>query len=148
LRLIDVKEAQPSHATRRGKLTPLDDAERVVRGARALVPGLGERMLAASILRRRVVVRELMPQEHKVSLEGLDSTEGQEIARYLGGVVGRAHGRQLEVEAAQEWAAEVGKKKHPHVPPRWLFEALLTLVSAHEVEYLRHCAVQKLKAHK
>ncbi|MGZ3450864.1 MAG: DUF2252 family protein [Polyangiales bacterium] len=145
LRLIDLKQARPSHATRRGKVTPPDDAERVVRGARALVPALGERMLAASLLGKRVVVRELMPQEHKVSLEGLDPGEGREIARYLGEVLGRAHGRQLDAEAAEEWAREVGKKRTRPVPPKWLFEALLSLVSIHEVEYLRHCAAAPLR---
>jgi uncharacterized protein (DUF2252 family) len=140
LRLIDLKQALASHAVRRGKGTPRDEADRVVRGARALVPALGDRMLAASILGHRVVVRELMPQEHKVSLEGLDPSEGRELARYLGEVLGRAHGRQLDPEGAAKWAAEVAPKKKRDVPPKWLFEPLLHLVSAHEVEYLRHCA--------
>lgn len=149
LRLIDLKQALPSSAMRRGKLTPADDAERVVRGARALVPALGERMMSASLLGRRVVVRELMPQEHKVSLHDLEPDEGREIARYLGEVLGRAHGRQLEVEVAQAWAKEVMKKNKPRpVPPRWLFDSLLTLVSVHEVEYLRHCAASVEEAQK
>lgn len=142
LRLVDVKEALPCHAPARGaRKVPRDDAERVVRGARALVPALGERMLAASVLRKRVVVRELMPQEHKVTLVDLDPAEAIPVGRYLGEVIGRAHGRQMHGDDARAWAKELVRKKESRaLPPEWMFEPLLDLVSTHEVAYLRHCA--------
>jgi hypothetical protein len=40
---------------------PRDNARRVLTGATALSPNLGERMMAAKLLDRSVVIRELMP---------------------------------------------------------------------------------------
>lgn len=139
LRLIDVKEALPTSAIHHPDAeTPTDDAERVVLGARALVPMFGERMLAASVLGRRVVVRELLPQDRKVNLDLLKRGEAAPIARHLGGVVGRAHARQLDAEAAHAWAAQLSPTGDGH-PPEWLWETLIELVGVHEEAYLRHC---------
>jgi uncharacterized protein (DUF2252 family) len=43
-----------------------DNAVRVVTGAKALSPNLGERMMAARLLDKAVVIRELMPQDLKI----------------------------------------------------------------------------------
>jgi uncharacterized protein (DUF2252 family) len=42
---------------------PHDNAERVVAGPRALSPNLGERIMAARLFEKNVILRELMPQE-------------------------------------------------------------------------------------
>ncbi len=141
LRLVDIKEALPANAIRHPDAsTPADDAERVVCGARALVPGFGERMLAATILGKRVVVRELLPQDRKVSLELLTPGEAVPIARHLGAVVGRAHARQMSPEVALEWAELLQRGRKGELPPEWLWEPLVKLVGVHEEAYLRHCA--------
>lgn len=141
LRLVDIKEALPSDAIRHPKgKTPTDDADRVVSGARALVPMFGERMLAATVLHRRVVVRELLPQDRKVNLDLLKRGEAAPIARHLGAVVGRAHARQLTPEQAAAWGTQLlPKGTCDGRPPDWLWETLIELVGIHEEAYLRHC---------
>ena len=74
---------------------PSDFAERVVAGACALSPYLGNRMLAATLLRRPVVVRELMPQDLKLEIDSLTPDQAIGAARFLAAVVGKAHGRQM-----------------------------------------------------
>lgn len=141
LRLVDIKEALPSHAIRHPKgKTPTDDAERVVSGARALVPMFGERMLAATVLNRHVVVRELLPQDRKVNLDLLKQGEAAPIAKHLGAVVGRAHARQLTPDQATAWSSKLlPKGTCDGHPPEWLWETLIELVGIHEEAYLRHC---------
>jgi uncharacterized protein (DUF2252 family) len=75
---------------------PRDNAIRVVTGAKALSPNLGKRMMAARLLGRAFVVRELMPQDLKIEINRLSREETMGVARYLGGGVGHAHGRQME----------------------------------------------------
>lgn len=61
--LIDIKQATPAAAPRAEHAEmPSDHAGRVVAGAVALAPHLGRRMLAARLLEKPVVVRELMPR--------------------------------------------------------------------------------------
>lgn len=142
LRLIDIKEALPARSIRHPDVTtPADDAERVVCGARALVPAFGDRMVAAEILGVRVVVRELMPQDRKVRLDVLKRGEAAPIARMLGAVIGRAHGRQMSPEVATEWASQLRPKGlAAGKPPEWLWAPLIELVAIHERAYLEHCA--------
>ncbi len=142
LRLIDVKEALPASTIRHvDATTPKEDAERVVLGARALVPTLGERMMSTTILGKGVVVRELMPQEQKVSLDVMKKGEAAPIAHHLGSVLGRAHARQLGPEQAAEWGRTLRPKSTPaNRVPEWLWEPLIQLVAVHEASYLRHCA--------
>ncbi len=140
LRLLDVKEAQPTQAPRvAGAHVPKDDAERVVHGARALSPPIGGRLLAATLEGMPVVVRELLPQEDKVSVDGLEHDEACAVARHLGGILGRAHARQLDVHDAKGWRASFGDERDVGAPPRWLWSALVPIVGRHEAAYLEHC---------
>src|SRR5258708_24873835 len=86
---------------------PLDNAERVVPGARALSPHLGERMMAARLFDKTVTVRELMPQDLKIEIEQLSREQATAIAGYLAGVVGRAHARQMDGPTRRSWQAEL-----------------------------------------
>ena len=71
--LVDVKEGVVAAAPRAPKAhMPRDNAIRVVTGARALSPNLGERMMAAKLLGKAVVVRELMPQDLKIEINRLE----------------------------------------------------------------------------
>jgi uncharacterized protein (DUF2252 family) len=139
--LVDLKEAVPAAAPRnkRAKM-PRDNAERVVIGARALSPNLGERMLPARLLDKAVVLRELMPQDIKLDIEHLNRREAMTIANYLGGVVGRAHGRQLDKAKRQEWLVDLSKNHTKSLDaPSWLWSSIVELLSLHEVAYLEHC---------
>jgi uncharacterized protein (DUF2252 family) len=139
--LVDLKEAVPAAAPRnkRAKM-PSDNAERVVTGAQALSPNLGERMLPARLLGKAVVLRELMPQDMKLEIEHLRREDAVTIARYLAGVVGRAHGRQLDKAKRQEWLTDLSKNHIKSLEaPSWLWSSIVELLSIHEVAYLEHC---------
>lgn len=142
LRLIDVKEAVPSNAPRlTGAKTPRDDATRITLGAFVLAPAIGDRMVPATVLDRRVVVRELLPQDLKASLTRLAADECEAVGRHLGAVIGRAHAKQLPPSDAAMWRKTLaGKRVDRAGPPRWLWDALVELVAVHEPAYLRHCA--------
>jgi len=101
--LVDIKQAVPSVAPAAdGADMPEDAAQRVVAGAPALSPHLGERMIAARLLHRSVFLRELAPQD--LTLEVDQFTQGQAVkaARYLAAVVGKAHARQMDRPARAE----------------------------------------------
>jgi uncharacterized protein (DUF2252 family) len=82
----------------------------VVTGAKALSPNLGERMMAARLLDKAVVIRELMPQDLKIEINRLSRQEAMDLARYLAGVVGRAHGRQMGSGQRPRMACRFGEK--------------------------------------
>jgi uncharacterized protein (DUF2252 family) len=139
--LVDVKEGVVAAAPRADKVhMPKDNAVRVVTGARALSPNLGERMMAAKLLGKAVVVRELMPQDLKIEINRLSCEEAMRLARYLAGVVGRAHGRQMEAGQRRAWRSELGKHhKGSLEAPSWLWASVVDLIALHETEYLEHC---------
>ena len=141
LALIDIKEARPTLAPRGKKAdVPTHDGERVVMGARALSPSLGERMAPASLLGTDVFVRELLPQDLKFELESLREQEAMAIAHYLASVVAVAHARQLDPAACAEWLEifRKGNAKNMNAPG-WLWAAVVDLVALHEGAYLEHC---------
>jgi uncharacterized protein (DUF2252 family) len=139
--LVDVKEGIAAAAPRAKKQKmPRDNAVRVVTGARALSPNLGERMVAASLLNRAVVVRELMPQDLKFEVDRLSREQAMQVARYLAGVVGRAHGRQMDAATRDRWRRELTRNHTTSLEaPSWLWASVVELISLHEVAYLEHC---------
>ena len=140
-RLVDIKEAVVAAApsSKSAKMPP-NNAERVVTGARHLSPFLGDRMIAAKISGRQVVIRELRPQDLKFELQGLQRAEAIGIARVMAGVVGRAHGRQLKLTERHAWAKELkGRHRKGLDAPRWLWGGVLDLSALHEAAYLEHC---------
>ncbi len=141
-RLLDIKEATPAAAPfAKGAKMPKGYAYRVLAGARALSPFLGDRMMAATVCTRPVFIRELRPQDLKFELVGLQQAEAVAVARLMAGVVGRAHGRQLPRDARAEWSKEL-KSRHGKGldAPRWLWSGVLDLAALHEAAYLDHCA--------
>jgi uncharacterized protein (DUF2252 family) len=145
--LVDIKEAVQAAAPASAKKVvgkkenaPLDFAERVVAGAQALSPFLGQRMLAATLLRRPVVVRELMPQDLKLEIETLTREEAVGAARFLAAVVGKAHARQMNAATRKRWSTELGKHHLKSLDaPGWLWKSVVELVAEHEIAYLEHC---------
>jgi uncharacterized protein (DUF2252 family) len=139
--LIDIKEAAPAAAPRARKaLMPKDNGERVVEGARHLSPALGDRMIAAELLKRSVVVRELMPQDLKLEIDQLSRQEAVDSARYLAEVVGKAHARQMDGATRRAFAASFAARKSAQLDaPSWLWTSIVELASAHEAAYLEHC---------
>jgi uncharacterized protein (DUF2252 family) len=143
--LIDIKEATTPAAPRDPKESmPRNNAERVVAGARALSPFLGERMLAAQFLSRPVVIRELMPQDLKFEMEGLSQSEAIAAAYLFAGVVGKAHARQMDSKTRQAWAVKLTPKRTTARSktlnaPSWLWSSVVELAATHEAAYLQHC---------
>jgi uncharacterized protein (DUF2252 family) len=146
--LVDIKEgveaAAPAAA---GATMPTHHGERVVAGARALSPNLGERMMAANLLGRPVVLRELMPQDLKLEVDQFSRNEAVLAANYLARVVGRAHARQLDEADRASWLSELERgHKGALDAPHWLWTSVVALAARHEQGYLEHCRRYALAA--
>jgi uncharacterized protein (DUF2252 family) len=139
--LIDIKEATPAAAPRaRDAKMPRDNGKRVVEGARHLSPALGERMMAARLLGRSVVLRELMPQDLKLEIDRLTRAEAIDSARYLAEVLGKAHARQMDAATRRAFSATFKARRSPRLDaPSWLWSSVVELISTHEAAYLEHC---------
>jgi uncharacterized protein (DUF2252 family) len=139
--LADIKEAvKPAAPAAKNAEMPRDFAKRVVTGACALSPFLGERMLTAKFLGRPVVLRELMPQDLKLEMDQLTREEAVASARYLAGVVGKAHARQMDTATTRRWVAELVRNRSKSLDaPGWLWSSVVELVANHETAYLEHC---------
>ncbi|MEG3144123.1 DUF2252 family protein [Sphingomonas sp. RT2P30] len=119
---------------------PRDNAERVVAGARALSPHLGERMVAARLLGRAVVLRELKPQDLKIEIGQFSHRDAVRAARYLAHVVGAAHARQLNKDGRTAWQTLFSRRGDAALDaPSWLWRAVVDLAGNHEAAYLEHC---------
>lgn len=142
--LIDIKEAARAAAPRdKDFAMPRDNGERVVTGARALSPYLGERMFATRVAGHAAFVRELLPQDLKIDIESLSATEAGAVALYLASVVGRAHARQMDAATQRRWAMELRRNTTKSLDaPSWLWRSVVDLLGNHEVGYLEHCRRQ------
>jgi len=141
LALVDIKEAAVSVAPS-DPTTPMpkDPAERVVAGAMALAPNLGERMIPARLLSKPVVLRELAPQDLKIEVEQFSRKEAIAAAEYLAYIVGCAHARQLTQEQQQAWRDQLIRKPDTKLDaPSWLWRSIVILAGEHEAGYLEHC---------
>jgi uncharacterized protein (DUF2252 family) len=144
--LMDIKEAIPAAApTARNVSMPRDNGKRVVEGARALSPALGDRMAAARFLKRSIVVRELMPQDLKLQIDQLTRDQAIEAARFLAEVVGKAHARQMDTATRKAFAESLNVRRSARLDaPSWLWTSVVELASAHEAAYLEHCRTYAL----
>jgi uncharacterized protein (DUF2252 family) len=138
---LDIKEATAAAAPRAARTKmPDNDAERVVTGARALSPHLGQRMVAGRVRGKPVVIRELMPQDLKLEIDSLSRDDAVMVARYLSGVVGHAHARQMTPADRKSWRAELTRRHNKTLEaPSWLWTSVVDLVGSHEIAYLEHC---------
>ena len=146
--LVDLKEAvAPAAPIARGATIPADNGERVVAGARALAPDLGDRMIAATLLDRSLFIRELAPQDLKLEVEQFTQAQAVKAARYLAYVVGKAHARQMDDAERRAWRSAL--RDHQGVAidaPSWLWESVVDLAASHEAGYLEHCRDYALAA--
>lgn len=139
--LVDIKEATKALAPRaEGVTMPRDNAERVVQGAWHLSPNLGNRMAALRLNEASVFVRELLPQDLKLNISHLDPGNATRLARYLAGVVGTAHARQMDEDLRLGWRKQLAAGRSKTLDaPSWLWRAVVDLMSLHEAAYLEHC---------
>lgn len=140
LALVDIKEAVTSVVPIKNKAaTQWDPAERVLAGAKALSPNLGDRMIAAQLLDKPVVLRELAPQDLKIEVDQFGRKEAIAAASYLSFVVGEAHARQLSDNARLAWRDTLTARDGKLDAPSWLWQSIVAMAGAHEVGYLEHC---------
>ena len=59
-----------------------DNAIRIITGAKALSPNLGDRMIAAHFSGASVVLRELKPPDLKIGVGRLTQEEAMALSRY------------------------------------------------------------------
>jgi uncharacterized protein (DUF2252 family) len=142
--IVDIKEAvkpaAPTAGSKHIAAMPRDNAQRIVCGAKALSPFLGDRMLAARFLGHPVVLRELMPQDLKFEMENLTQAEAIDAANLFAGVVGKAHARQMDPKAREAWATELTRARSKTLnAPSWLWSSVVELAATHEAAYLNHC---------
>lgn len=139
--LIDIKEGVKAAAPRYADASmPRDNAERVVEGARHLSPFLGDRMRAATLMGRSVVLREMLPQDIKLEIDELSQEDAMSVARYLAFIVGKAHARQMDDTTRRAWLRELQRNRTKSLDaPSWLWNSTVELVSGHEAGYLEHC---------
>lgn len=141
LAMIDLKEAVRSAApAAKGVSLPRHQGERVVAGARALSPNLGERITAANLMGRPIILRELMPQDLKIEVDQFTRQEAVVAAKYLSFVVGRAHARQMDRNVRRSWRRELDRHHSRRLDaPGWLWTTVVGLLARHEEAYLEHC---------
>jgi uncharacterized protein (DUF2252 family) len=139
--LVDIKEATKSASPAApGSKMPADPARRVVAGARALSPHLGDRMAAARLMGRPVFLRALAPQDLKLEVEQFTRPQAEKASRYLAYVVGKAHARQMDDVARAQWRDALQARRTAAIDaPVWLWESVVDLAGSHEKGYLEHC---------
>lgn len=97
-------------------------------------------MLAVKLEGKDLVMRELMPQDLKFDLDRLTQEQAVAAARYLAGVVGKAHGRQMDAKTRSSWLSKLRKQHLKSLDaPRWLWSSVVALIADHETAYLEHC---------
>lgn len=97
-------------------------------------------MMPARLLDKSVVIRELMPQDLKIEINRLSRQEAMDLAFYLAGVVGHAHGRQMGADQRRAWRADLAKNRKTALDaPSWLWASVVELIGLHEAAYLDHC---------
>ena len=139
--LVDIKGACASVAPAvQTAQMPSDPAKRVVTGALALSPYLGERTVAAKLLGSPVFVRELAPQDLKLEVGQFTRGEAVKAARYLAHVVGKAHARQMDRHHRAWWRKVLATPSTTALDaPSWLWRSIVELSACHEAAYLEHC---------
>ena len=96
--------------------------------------------MAAKLLGKAVVIRELMPQDLKIEINRLSRQGAMDLAHYLAGVVGLAHGRQMEPGQRRAWRSDLAKNHKASLEaPCWLWASVVELLGLHEAAYLEHC---------
>ena len=139
--LIDIKAAVAAAAPRSpDAVMPRDNGQRVLAGARALSPHLGSRMVAGRLEGQSVTLRELAPQDLKIELARTTQAEAVALGQYLGGILGQAHGRQMDDAVRTLWNTELSRSRSTTLEaPSWLWSSVVELMGLHEAAYLEHC---------
>ncbi|TPM95045.1 DUF2252 domain-containing protein [Mesorhizobium sp. B2-1-3A] len=139
--LLDVKEATAAAAPAAPHTSmPKNHAERVIAGAKAISPNLGDRMACGLLDGKPVFVRAISPQDMKLEIDSLTGEQTQTIAHHLGAIVGLSHRQQMEDAAWQSWTKDLRRTADAKADaPTWLWASVVDLLASHELAYLDHC---------
>ena len=86
------------------------------------------------------MIREMMTQDLKIEIEQLTRGDACSIARYLAGIVGHAHGRQMTLDQRRSWASDLTRNRPKTLDaPSWVWSSVVELLATHEAAYLDHC---------
>jgi uncharacterized protein (DUF2252 family) len=97
-------------------------------------------MVAAKLMGKSVIVRELLPQDLKIEVEQFSRAEAIASARYRAAVVGKAHAAQMDQATRTRWHATLARAHGQNLDaPGWLWQAVVELAATHEAAYLEHC---------
>jgi uncharacterized protein (DUF2252 family) len=128
--IFDMKEEGTPSAANLVRPPRLEPAERVVAANRACL-ARPPRMLGSTKLRRSsMLVRRLAPQEDKLDLTKLASTDLEPLARHLGSLLGAAHRRGARRPPKKPWSDKDRAR---------ILNQAVTLAGAHEAIYLAYC---------
>ena len=97
-------------------------------------------MVATRFMERQVFLRELMPQDLKLEVDRITHDEAVRAARYLAGVIGKAHARQMDGATRTAFRKGLRRQESKRLnAPSWLWSSVVELAAAHEAAYLEHC---------
>jgi uncharacterized protein (DUF2252 family) len=128
--LFDMKEARtPAGAPWLGE-THLKKAKRVLAAARACLAHPPRMIGTTKVEALSMFVRRLAPQEDKLSLERLRDEHLEDVAAYLGALLGRAHRRGALRAPREPWSKNELSA---------LVERAIVMAGLHEGAYLAMC---------
>lgn len=128
--VFDMKEqGQPSASLLLGrqKLVP---AQRVIDGFRSCVEHTIKMLGATRLAKRSMFVRWLAPQEDKLNLRNLRDADLDDLAAYLGALLGTAHLRGATRRPKKKWSASDRSE---------LLDRAIVIAGIHEAVYLAVC---------
>jgi uncharacterized protein (DUF2252 family) len=75
----------------------------------------------------------------KLELENLTRPQVSVVAGFLATILSRAHARQLDVHARQQWATEIERSRTKILnAPSWLWPSVVDVMANQERGYLKH----------
>jgi uncharacterized protein (DUF2252 family) len=111
-----------------------------VRGSGPSREALSPDRVAASLDGHEVVLRELRPQDVKFELSEVTQREAVLTANLFAGVLGKAHGRQMQSDVKSGWIKDLKTSRTKNLDaPSWLWKSTVELVGLYEASYLEHC---------
>jgi uncharacterized protein (DUF2252 family) len=130
--VFDMKSEDPPSAACLVTPPALAPAERVATALRACLTR-PPRMLGVTRLRgESMFVRRLTPQEDRIALEKLATSDIEPLARHLGALLGAAHKRGADRVPKKAWSVEA---------QAGVVARAIALAGAHEAIYLAYCDI-------
>ncbi len=144
--LVDIKEAVKAAAPRSAAAAmPADNAARVVAGAKALSPNLGQRMIAGRMLGRPGGAARTDATGPEAGGRAADPGPGHRAGGISGERAGQGAWPADGPGDPRGLAGRTGPGAHARLDaPSWLWSSVVDLLGIHERAYLEHCRAYAL----